>query len=90
MSELGLGAAGSDPRHLALRALLEYQLGHAAEGAAHIARLHEVAASVPPRADRRSRFLRPRHAARGAASPAAPNARPLQRRSQEALSPCRG
>ena len=48
LSEFGLGMAASDPRHLALRALLEYQLGHAAEGAAHIARLHEVAASVPP------------------------------------------
>ena len=48
MSELGLAAEPRDPRHLALRAVLEYQLGDAAEGAAYIARLQEVADSEPP------------------------------------------
>jgi tetratricopeptide (TPR) repeat protein len=48
MSELGLTAEPRDPRHLALRATLEYELGHYEEGAAYIARLQEVAESVPP------------------------------------------
>jgi DNA-binding SARP family transcriptional activator len=48
LSEFGLEAAPSDPRHLALRAVLEHQLGHADEGAKQLERLHEVAAGVSP------------------------------------------
>jgi DNA-binding SARP family transcriptional activator len=48
MSELGLNADPRDPRHLALRAVLEYELGNHDEGATYVARLHEVAESVPP------------------------------------------
>jgi DNA-binding SARP family transcriptional activator len=48
MSELGLAAEPRDPRHLALRAALEYELGNPDEGAAYVARLQEVAESVPP------------------------------------------
>ena len=48
MSELGLAAEPRDPRHLALRAVLEYELGDPDEGAAYIARLQEVADSEPP------------------------------------------
>ena len=50
MSELGLATVSIDPRHLSLRAFLEYELGQPDEGAAYLARLHEVAESVPPRA----------------------------------------
>jgi DNA-binding SARP family transcriptional activator len=48
LSELGLSVAANDPRHLGLRAILDCQLGNFSESAAHIARLHEVAASVSP------------------------------------------
>ncbi len=48
MSELGLAADSRDPRHLALRAVLEYELGNPDEGAPYLARLQEVARSVPP------------------------------------------
>jgi hypothetical protein len=49
MSDVGLAADPRDPRHLALRAVLEYQLGDDDEGAAYIARLQEVAqGSRPP------------------------------------------
>ena len=48
MSELGLATASNDPRHLSLRAFLEYELGRPDEGAAYLARLHEVAESEPP------------------------------------------
>jgi DNA-binding SARP family transcriptional activator len=47
--EIGLTADPRDPRHLALRAVLEYQLGNGDQGAAYLARLQDVAeASVPP------------------------------------------
>jgi tetratricopeptide (TPR) repeat protein len=48
MSDLGLGAAPRDPRHLALRAALEYELGNQDEGATCVALLQEVAGSVTP------------------------------------------
>jgi tetratricopeptide (TPR) repeat protein len=48
MSELGLAAAPRDPRHLALRAVLEYELGNYDESAIYITWLREVAESVPP------------------------------------------
>jgi hypothetical protein len=48
MSELGLAAEPRDPRHLALRALLEHELGNSNEGAGYLARLQDVAQSVPP------------------------------------------
>jgi tetratricopeptide (TPR) repeat protein len=47
--EIGLDADPRDPRHLALRAVLEYQLGNDDLGAAYLARLQDVAeASAPP------------------------------------------
>ncbi len=48
MGELGLGEEPRDPRHLALRAFLEYEVGDLDEGATYLARLQEVAATVPP------------------------------------------
>jgi tetratricopeptide (TPR) repeat protein len=48
MSELGLTAAPRDPRHLALRAVLENELGNHDEGGRRLARLQEVAESVTP------------------------------------------
>jgi DNA-binding SARP family transcriptional activator len=48
LSELGLAVDPRDPRHLALRATLEYELGDHDAGAAYIARLQEVAESAPP------------------------------------------
>ncbi len=41
MSDVGLGADPRDPRHLALRAVLEYQLGDDDAGAAYVARLQD-------------------------------------------------
>ncbi len=46
--ELGLAALPRDPRHLGMLAVAHYELGEHAEGTAYIARLEEVAASVPP------------------------------------------
>jgi DNA-binding SARP family transcriptional activator len=48
MSELGLAVEPRDPRHLALRAALEYELGNHDKGGSYVARLQEVAESVPP------------------------------------------
>ena len=48
MSELGLAAEPQDPRHLALRAALEYELGDYDAGAEYIARLQEVTERAPP------------------------------------------
>jgi DNA-binding SARP family transcriptional activator len=48
MSELGLAAEPQDPRHLALRAALEYELGDHDAGAEYIARLQQVTESAPP------------------------------------------
>jgi DNA-binding SARP family transcriptional activator len=48
MNELGLATASNDPRHLALRALLEYELGEEDEGAIYLARLQQLAENVPP------------------------------------------
>ncbi|MGH3137399.1 MAG: ATP-binding protein [Gaiellaceae bacterium] len=48
MGELGLTAQPSDPRHLMLRAVLEYELGEYKEGRAYVDRLQEAARSVPP------------------------------------------
>jgi tetratricopeptide (TPR) repeat protein len=48
MAELGLAIQPRDPRHLALRALLEYQAGNFETGRMDIARLEEAAANVPP------------------------------------------
>ena len=48
ISELGLAAQPWDPRHLGLRAVLEYELGEFEEGAPYIARLQEAVRSVPP------------------------------------------
>jgi DNA-binding SARP family transcriptional activator len=48
MSNVGLGADPQDPRHLALRALLECQLGHEDEGSRFLSRLQGVAQASPP------------------------------------------
>jgi DNA-binding SARP family transcriptional activator len=48
MNDIGLAADPRDNRHLALRAVLEYQLGDYDEGAAYLARLQEVAHASPP------------------------------------------
>ena len=48
MSDIGLAAQPEDPRHLALRAVLEYTLGEPDAGAAWIGRLQEVVELVPP------------------------------------------
>jgi hypothetical protein len=48
MAELGLAAQPWDPRHLGLRAVLEYEIGRFEEGATYIARLQEIARTVPP------------------------------------------
>ena len=48
MGDVGLAADPRDPRHLALRALLAYQLGDDDVGAAYLSRLQEVAGSSPP------------------------------------------
>jgi eukaryotic-like serine/threonine-protein kinase len=48
MSELGLATQPRDPRHLALCAILEYGIGNVDAGAPFIARLQEVAGSMPP------------------------------------------
>ena len=49
VGEIGLDADPRDPRHLALRAVLEHQLGNVDLGAEYLARLQEVAeASDPP------------------------------------------
>ena len=49
MSDAGLAADPRDPRHLALRAVLAYQLGDDDAGAAYVSRLQEVAeSSLPP------------------------------------------
>jgi tetratricopeptide (TPR) repeat protein len=48
MAEVGLATQPRDPRHLALSAALEYAIGDFDAGAAYIARLREVAESVPP------------------------------------------
>jgi DNA-binding SARP family transcriptional activator len=48
MSDVGLAADPQDPRHLALRALLECQLGHDDEGARFLAGLQDVAHASPP------------------------------------------
>jgi DNA-binding SARP family transcriptional activator len=48
MSDLGLAAQPEDPRHLALRAVLEYTLGEFDAGADWIRRLQEVVELVPP------------------------------------------
>jgi len=48
MAEVGLAAQPRDPRHLALRAVLEYTIGDIDTGAAYSARLQEVVESVPP------------------------------------------
>ena len=47
MSELGLAAQPWDARHLGLRAVLEYEVGEFDQGAAYVARLQDVARSVP-------------------------------------------
>ena len=47
MSELGLAVDLRDPRHLALRAALEYALGDYDAGAKYLAQLQEVAEGVP-------------------------------------------
>jgi hypothetical protein len=48
MGDIGLAVQPRDPRHLALRAVLEYGLGDGDAGAPYVAQLHEVAESVPP------------------------------------------
>jgi DNA-binding SARP family transcriptional activator len=48
MGQLGLSAQPQDCRHLALRAVLEYQLGDFGAGAACIDKLREVVERVPP------------------------------------------
>jgi hypothetical protein len=48
MSELGLAADLRDPRHLALRAVLESETGSAEQADSYIGRLQEVVAHVPP------------------------------------------
>ena len=47
MAELGLATQPRDPRHLALRAILEYGIGNVDAGGMYIARLQEVADSMP-------------------------------------------
>ena len=48
MSELGFAVQPEDPRHLTLRAVLDYELGELEEGTAYIQRLQEAAQRVPP------------------------------------------
>jgi hypothetical protein len=48
LSELGRAVQPDDPRHLALRAVLEYELGELEEGTAHLDRLQAAAERVPP------------------------------------------
>jgi tetratricopeptide (TPR) repeat protein len=48
MSDLGSMAQPRDPRALAMRALLEYELGNFDAGAACIARLQDAAVGAPP------------------------------------------
>ena len=48
MGDVSLTAQPRDPRPLAMRALLEYEVGDFDAGAAYIARLQEVAESAPP------------------------------------------
>jgi tetratricopeptide (TPR) repeat protein len=48
LAELGLAVQPRDPRHHALSAARAYELGEFDAGAAHVARLQEVAESVPP------------------------------------------
>ncbi len=48
MSDVGSMAEPRGPRSLALKALLEYELGNFDLGAAHIARLQEAAVGAPP------------------------------------------
>lgn len=48
MTELGLATQPRDPRHLALCAILEYGIANVDAGASYIARLQEVADSMPP------------------------------------------
>jgi DNA-binding SARP family transcriptional activator len=48
MAELGLAAEPHDPRHLALSALLEYDVGDLEVATARLARLQDLAATVPP------------------------------------------
>jgi hypothetical protein len=48
MAELGHAAEPRDPRHLALSALLEYDIGDVEVASAHLARLEDLAATVPP------------------------------------------
>jgi ATP/maltotriose-dependent transcriptional regulator MalT len=48
MSDFGLRTQRRDCRHLALRAILEFGTGNVDTGTAYIARLQELAASVPP------------------------------------------
>ncbi|MGH3082927.1 MAG: ATP-binding protein [Gaiellaceae bacterium] len=48
MGELGLAEEPRDPRHLALLATLEYEVGDDDAGDGYLARLQEVAASVQP------------------------------------------
>jgi tetratricopeptide (TPR) repeat protein len=48
MSNVGSSAQPRDPRPLAIRALLEYEVGDLVEGAAHLERLCEVTGSVQP------------------------------------------
>ena len=48
MTEISSSAQPRDPRAFAMRALLEYELGDFDAGAAYLARLQEVAQSVPP------------------------------------------
>ena len=48
MSDVGSTAQPRDPRALAMRALLEYELGEFEAGAAYIARLEDAADGAPP------------------------------------------
>ncbi|HLB03509.1 MAG TPA: hypothetical protein VJK66_00695, partial [Gaiellaceae bacterium] len=47
MSDAGLGGAPRDPRLLALRATIEYQVGDFGQGAAHVDRLKETMPDFP-------------------------------------------
>ncbi len=48
MSDVGATAQPRDPRALAMRALVEYEVGHFEAGGAYTARLQEAAVGAPP------------------------------------------
>ena len=86
MAELGLVTQPRDPRHLALRAVLEYAMGDFDAGAGYIARLQEVVQSVPPPGPSRTTSSSPRQSRTSVAWPTPTRALTRPGRSQKAYS----